>query len=53
MRAPFDIPLFDDNVYEGDENFILTIDPSSLPSGRSVGTTGQAIVTIADDDRKL
>ena len=50
--VPFDIPITDDIVYEGDENFLLTIDPS-LPTGVSVGTPSQATVTIVDDDRKL
>ena len=38
---------------EGDENFYLIIDPSSLPSGVSVSNPGQATVTIVDDDGKI
>ena len=53
MRVPFEIPITDDSVYEGDEDFVLTIDSSSLPTGGSVGDPGQATVTILDDDRKL
>ena len=49
--VPFDIPITDDNVYEGNEDFILTIDSSSLPTGGSVGTPGQATVTIVDDGK--
>ena len=49
--VPFDISITDDNVYEGDENFMLTIDPS-LPSYVTVGTPDEATVTIVDDDRK-
>ena len=53
MRVPFDIPITDDNVYEGDEDFMLTIDPSSLPDDVDVGSPSQATVTIVDNDRKL
>ena len=39
---------------EGDEDFTLTIDPSSLPDDGTVvvGTPDEATVTIIDDDRK-
>ena len=52
--VPFDIPITDDIVYEGNENFMLTIDPSSLPGGGTVvvGSPNQATVTIVDNDRK-
>ena len=49
--VPFDIPITDDIIFEGNENFTLTIDPS-LPTGVSVGTPDEATVTIVDDDRK-
>ena len=45
--VPFDIPITDDSIQEGIENFTLTIDPS-LPSGVSVGDPGEAIVNILD-----
>ena len=48
--VPFDIPISDDSVLEGNENFILTIDPFSLPTGVTVGDPGQATVIIVDDD---
>ena len=51
--VPFNIPINDDNILEGLEDFILTINPSSLPTGVSVGNPGQATVTIVDNDRKL
>jgi len=51
--VPFDIPITDDNLFEGNENFILTIDPSSLLNVGSVGIPGQAIVTIVDNDGKF
>ena len=51
--ASFDIPINDDDILEVNEDFMLTIDPSSLPTGGTVGNPGQATVTIVDDDRKL
>ena len=52
--VPFDIPITDDRILEGLEDFLLTIDPSSLPDDGTVvvGSPGQAAVTIVDDDRK-
>ena len=49
---PFNIPIINDMILEGLEDFILTIDPSTLPNDVSVGNPGQATVTIVDDDRK-
>ena len=46
----FDVTINDDNIFEGDEDFILAIDPSSLPHGAVVGD--DATVTILDNDRK-
>ena len=40
-------------ILEGDENFMLTIDETSLPTVVTHGTPGEAIVTIVDNDRKL
>ena len=50
--ATFDVPINDDNILEGIENFMLTISPSSLPSSVFVGDANQATVTIVDNDRK-
>ena len=51
--VPFDIPINNDDILEGSENFTLTINPSSLPpTGVTVGNPGQATVTIVDDDGK-
>ena len=49
----FDIPINDDDILEGNENFTLTIDPSSLPTGVTVGIPDQATVTVVDNDGKL
>ena len=51
--VPFDIPINNDGIYESNENFTLTINPSSLPTDVTVGDPGEATVTIVDDDRKL
>jgi len=48
----FDIPIWDDNIFEGNENFMLTIDQSSLPNGVSPGDPDETTVTIVDDGRK-
>ena len=50
----FNVSINDDEIFEGDENFMLTIDPNSLPNDVSVtvGTPDQATVTIVDNDRE-
>ena len=52
--VPFDIPINNDDIVEGNEIFMLTIDPTSLPTDVSVtvGSPDQATVTIVDDDGK-
>ena len=47
--ATFNVPINDDNVLEGNENFMLTID-SPLPNGVAHGTPSQATVIIMDND---
>ena len=51
-RVPLNIPINDDNIFEGNENFILTIS-SLLPTGVQSGNPDQAIVFIVDNDGKL
>ena len=53
MRASADITINDDNILEGSETFTIEIDSSSLPTGVTVGGTGQATVAIDNDDSKL
>jgi len=48
----FNVLINDDNIFEGDENFTVTIDPSSLPDDLTRGNPGSATVTIVDDDCK-
>ena len=50
-NCPVNIPIHDDTIVEGNENFTLTIDPSSLLTDVTVGSP-QAIVTIIDNDGK-
>ena len=50
IRTSLTVTISDDNVVEVNENFILTIDQSSLPN---IGDLSQATVTILDDDCKF
>ena len=50
--VPFDIPIIDDMIQEGTEDFRVTISSSSLPDDVSVGSPDEATVTILDDDCK-
>ena len=47
------IPINDDDILEIDENFMLTINQTSLPTDVTHGNPGQATVTIVDNDRKM
>ena len=49
-RASFDLSINKDNILEADEDFIITVDPSSLPDNFGVGDHGNATVTIVDDN---
>ena len=51
--ASFNVPINDDNIYEGNETFSLTIDPTSLPSLVMLLPMCRLDVTIVDDDCKL
>ena len=50
--ASFDVLITDNNILEGNMNFSVAIDPSSLPSRVDVSNPDQASVTIIDDDGK-
>ena len=52
MRVPFNILINDDNIFEDNENFTLTVN-SSLPTGVMVGYPAEATLTIVNDDCKL
>ena len=50
--VPFDIPIADDDILEGNENFDIIIVSGSLPNDVSIDNPGRATVNIIDDDRK-
>ena len=50
--VPFDVPINDDDIVEGNEDFTVTIVQSSLPDGVTRGNPGSATVNIVDDDCK-
>ena len=47
--ATFNISINDDDIMEGDENFMLTINETSLPTNVTRGIFGEATVTIVND----
>ena len=49
-NASFNVPINDDNIFEGNETFNITI--ASLPGDCSVGAVDNATVLIVDDDCK-
>ena len=51
-HATLNISIYDDNVFEDNESFTLTINPSSLPSGVTSGNPVETTVTIVDNDGK-
>ena len=51
-RFPFEVSIHDDNKFEENENFFLSIDRSSLPCDVNVGIQDQATVTILEDECK-
>ena len=48
--ATFNIPINDDGMLEGNENFMLTVSSSSLLDGVTRGTSSKATVIIMDND---
>ena len=46
----FDVPIIRDGILEGNENFNLFIDQTSLPNRVIRGIPGLVTVTIVDDD---
>ena len=49
-EASFNVSLTDDNIFESNENFIITIDPSSLPNNVTVGEPRRVTVIVVDND---
>ena len=52
LSVQFDIAIKDDNILEGNENFDLTINATSLPDCVVVTGPNQATITILDNDGK-
>lgn len=46
----FDIPIVNNMILEGNEDFEIIIVPGSLPDDVTRGNPGKASVTIKDDD---
>ena len=53
MSVEFEVPMSVDDISEGNSNFTLNIDSSSLPRGVIVGDPGQATVVMRHIDGKL
>ena len=51
-RIQFNVSINDDNIFEIDENFMLAIDETSLPTGVIRGNPGEVTVIIVGDDCK-
>ena len=45
---PVVVGLIDDNIFEGNENFTLTIDSSKLPGNFMVAQPSEVVVVISD-----
>ena len=52
-RSSFNVTIHDDDIVEGNENFTLSINTSSLPSNVAVGDAYQTTVIISDNDCEL
>ena len=50
--VPFNIPIVDDNILEGNEDFDIIIVPESLPDDVTHGNPGRATVNIIDNGGK-
>ena len=50
IMVPFDIPVVDDNILEGNENFYIIIITGSLPNDVTRRNFGRARLTIIDDE---
>ena len=48
--VPYNISIHADNVFEGNESFVVTVDSSSLPSRAVLQPDCMTVVTIVDDD---
>ena len=52
INVPINISIIHDNVFEGNESFSLSLDPSSLPS-RVLGVCLLMVTIVDDSEGKL
>ena len=50
ISVTFDVPINDDNVFEENEEFHLTIDQFSSLNGVIIGSPNVAVVNMSDND---
>ena len=48
----FNIPIFDDDTPEENENFSIAVNTDSLPDGVTTGSPSRVIMMIRNDDSK-
>ena len=53
INVSFNIPIINNNVYEDNERFTVTINPYTLPSRIHQQHNCMLVVIIMDDDRKF
>ena len=51
-EASVNVSLNDDDICESNENFMITINPTSLPNNITIGDPGRVTVIIVDNDCK-
>ena len=47
---PIIVRLIDDNIFEGNENFTLTIDSSKVPGNIMVAQPSEVVIVISDNN---
>ena len=50
-KQPFDAKIYDDDLYETNEHFVLVIDEDSLPDRIECEEPCRSTVTIEDDEK--
>ena len=50
VDVSFNITIIDDNIFEEEEKFNLTINTSALPNNVAIGDLDHTTVTIVDND---
>ena len=50
VDVSFNITIIDDNIFEEEEKFNLTINTSALPNNVAIGDLDRTTVTIVDND---